>query len=167
MLPLSVMALFCEDIREEKGDIFTLIGLLPDTVELSGPPGEKPVQPRMLTKLSIYIRINFDPDQDIGASQIRLKLPDDEIISLGEIGPDIIQKARADAKAKGNLLAGVISRITFTGFQPPLNGSIRLEVDVGGETHLAAALTFKLKESDSTPSSASPPPSEQSQSAAS
>jgi hypothetical protein len=146
MRSLNVMALFCEDIREEKKDIFTLIGIMPDTINIGDPVGAPapPEATRILTRLCAYIRINFDPDFDLGNPDIKLVLPNDEIIPLGTIESDVVHKAQSEAKAKGNRLAGVISRVALSGFRPPTDGVVSIEVDVKGEIYVAAALTFRL-----------------------
>lgn len=151
MLPLSVMALFCEDIREEKGDIVTLVGILPDTVNFEEPPNETPMGQitRVISKLCIYARVNFDPTMDLGVPQMWLVMPDGERLPLGDISSDIVGKSKSEAANKGNLLAGIVSRIVLAGFRPP-NGSVKLEVEINGETHLGGTLLFK---------GAAPPPS--------
>ena len=67
MHSLSIMGFFCEDIREESGGTFTLIGLMPDNVtveELKHDGGKEGVSlsNRMVTKLCVFVRANFDPD---------------------------------------------------------------------------------------------------------
>jgi len=155
MYPLSIMAFFCEDIREEKGDIFTLIGILPDTVRLqeqgSGvvESGE-PVR-LLLPRLCIYVRINFDPAMDLGPTDISLVLPSGERLAIGRVGQDIIDRSRTEAKARGNLLSGVVSRAVIGGFRPP-EGAIKVEVNIQGDIYLAGALMF------SHPSATAPSP---------
>ncbi|MCW5729514.1 MAG: hypothetical protein KIT20_02055 [Alphaproteobacteria bacterium] len=143
MLPLSVMALFCEDIREEKNDQVTLVGLFPDTVQVDMLPNgiAEGQAVRFMAKLCVYVRINFDPGTDIGEPQVWLSLPDGGRLSLGTIGADVVAKSRSESEAKDTLLAGVISRVVLGGFRPP-QGTIRVEVDVKGTTHLAGAMKF-------------------------
>jgi hypothetical protein len=168
MRPFNVMALFCEDIREEKNNNFTLVGVIPDNVELIAPEGmsiggvTEGELPRILSKLCAYVRVNFDPDFDIGVPELRLVMPDGMVQPVGNIGADVVKKSQADAKANNNILAGVISRITLSGFRVLKMGPMKLEVVINGEAHVAGALMFKLK-GEETPisSSASPLPSSQ------
>lgn len=145
MLSVSAMALFCEDIREEKGDTVTLVGLLPDTVTIEQPTsnGGAEQTTKLISKLCVYVRVNFDPDMRLEPPKIWLVMPDGERLGMGSVTPEIIQKAQSESKAKGNLLAGIVSRVIMAGFRP-LNGSVKVEVDVGDETILAGALTFNL-----------------------
>jgi hypothetical protein len=143
------MALFCEDIREEKNDTVTLIGILPDTVNVGEPPNPAngPISgdssARALTKLGIYTRVNFDPRKEIKEIDIRLILPNEQAIDLGKIGADVIKKSKDEAIARGNPLAGVIGRAVAAGFQIPKFGVVKLEVTIDGKAHLGAALNFR------------------------
>lgn len=143
----TVMALFCEDIREEKGDILTLIGLMPDTVNLETTDGkqESSRSQRMLGKLSVYTRINFDPDLDIEINDISLVMPNGDPIRIGDISPALVSKARQQAKEQNNILAGIVSRASMWGFAAPEAGSIRVVVTINGEKYLAGALRFQLQ----------------------
>lgn len=148
MKKLSVMGLFCEDIREEKSGIFTLVGILPDTVNVnrqaisSASTGAFGNVPRLLLKLCIYLRINFDPNAFTGVPQAYLVVPDSPTIDLGGVDAPLVEKAKTEAIQKGNELAGIILRSEFIGFQPPTNDSIQLRVAIEGEEYLAAAVRF-------------------------
>jgi hypothetical protein len=157
MNKFNLTTLFCEDIREEKNNTFTLIGILPDQINLEileggaagadGVPTAPPPPPRhpvkTLPKLSIYIRINFDPAFDIGAPIIRVILPGGQVSLTKVVEKDIIQKAMLEAKQRGNLLAGVVSRVNVDQFRPAV-GSIKVEAEINGETHLGGAINFRL-----------------------
>jgi hypothetical protein len=148
MPSLNAMAVFCEDIREEKNDILTLIGLLPDTVELQFPsPRDAAASTAvaLVDKLCIYIRINFDPESELSITEMRLVMPDSTMIPIGQFDQELIEKAKSEAKTKGNILAGVISRATMSGFRPPI-GLVRVEADINSETHLLGTLMFKMNE---------------------
>src|SRR5271155_1448575 len=102
MQPVTCIALFCEDIREEQNGVFTLIGIIPDNVNVAAIPvgASGQLQPdsniKMLTKLCIFIRINFDPDYDLCEAKIRLVPPEGTPIELGKIDSTTIYKARVE-----------------------------------------------------------------------
>ena len=82
------MAFFCEEIREEQNGVFTLIGLLPDKVNVSAMTidgkGVSGNNTKVLGKLCVFTRINFLPERK--PKEIRLKLLiGDEEHDLGEI----------------------------------------------------------------------------------
>src|ERR1051325_5826552 len=92
MQTLNGLAIFCADIRDEKGDTVTIVGIMPDNVKLQEPedtPHSEGVTKRMISKLSIYARLNFDPDLDIGVPEFRLVMPNDEVINMGSVGAEV------------------------------------------------------------------------------
>lgn len=163
MQTLTVMGLFCEDIREERDGIVSLVGIFPDNVDnievTGGDHGSVKLERdmKMLSKLCMYVRVNFDPDYDLPEPKMRLIQPNGEHVDLGIIEMPIVSKARTDAKAKGNILAGVVARISIGGFRAPKSGLLQLQVILGDEAHLAGALNFRFKASKS--SSEPPQPS--------
>ena len=148
--PVSAVALFCEDIREEKGDVDTLIGILPDNVNVSseiksGEPGQ-PILPRVLSKLCIYVKLNFDPSEEFTEGKAQLVLPDGTRKDVGVIRPQTISEAKIKAKENGIPVAGIKLRMVFGGFQVRGSGLMMVEMVLGDRTYLAGAINFKMKE---------------------
>lgn len=161
MNKFNIVALFCQDIREEKNDVVSLIGILSDNIQTPKViPDEQGVvlsSLRQLSSLHIYLRINFDPDFDLPEANMRVILPTDEVIEVGKIPADVIAQARSQAKETGLPLAGVISRLGIGNFALPKPGLLRFEVVLGDESHLAGMLNFKiLEEATSSSDSARP-----------
>lgn len=165
MTPLSIIGLFCEDIREESGEVLTLVGLLPDNINarkpqnISGGAINAPFsQSKFLNKLCVYVRANFDPDDPIRAIKLAIVFPDGQEVSLGETPPETMVKAKADAKAKSLPLAGIIMRAAMGGFKLQKDGGlIRLEATIDEEKRLLAALNFVVKEETTSSNTNSPP----------
>ncbi len=156
-MTLNILALFCEDIREEMGGVLSLIGVIPDNVNVSNLPNEASSIPpkidigaKVLSKLCVFVRINFDPEYELPEGKLRLVLPNDEKIELGNIDSATIKKAQREAKEKGNPLAGVISRAVLGGFRIPKLGVLKLEAVFGGEVHIAGAINFQSMSPSST-----------------
>ena len=163
---INTMVLFCEDIREEKGDIFTLVGILPDTVNLraSKVDGNENISGgvnKVLTKLCVYARINFDPRADVGEPKVQISTPDGTVLAHTVVQEALIAKAKQNAIDRGNLQSGIIVRLVLTAFQPPPEGIIKAEVVIKGHSRLAGFLNFKRASEPSTSSSESAPPSVQ------
>jgi len=155
MKTTNVIALFCEDIREEKGGSMTLIGVFRDNINFAPQPDpsviDAPDIPKqgpealgMITKLWIFLRVNFDPNSRIKEAAIRLVMQDGKNESLGRISQESFDEARKSAKEKKNLLAGLITRVMLT-TSVVKQGSIKVEVDMDGETYLAGSLNFQPK----------------------
>lgn len=165
------MALFCEDIREEKRDMVSLIGILPDSLNIAdvadeGDRAEGQQRHTPLLKLCIYVRINFDVDADIGEPQLRIVMPDGSEHGLGSIPTDTVTGARQKAIEQGNPQAGVIARTVIAPFRFPRGGGVmNLEVAIADAVYLAGALNLRVQTEPGKiiSSSADEPPPSQSQ----
>jgi hypothetical protein len=141
----SAVGIFCEDIREEKNEMVTLVGIFPDFVKIES-AGEMMKSPSeqqypTLPKFCIYLRINFDPDSDLKDVQIRLAMENGEVIPLGGIPQSIIQQSVDESKALGNPIPALVTRVKLESFKIP-SGLVRLEVVAENHVHLAGAITF-------------------------
>lgn len=156
MTPLSIIGLFCEDIREESGGTITLIGLLPDNIHAERPAesGTKEakaptVQDKFLNKLCIYVRANFDVDDPVEDIELSLLFPDGQPLPLSQEGVQrkAIAAAKKQAKESGLPLAGIYIRAVLAGFKMQKGGgAIQLLATVDGVPRLIAALNFKIDE---------------------
>jgi hypothetical protein len=146
----NIMAVFCEDIREEKNGMFTLVGILPDHVNVANPPGEDGTTPpptdqkyKTLNKVHVYARIAFDPDYDIGEPEFFLVMPHGEPQSLGKVSPETVAKAKDGARKRSNPLAGIIFRVAFGEMRFTKLGVMRVELKMAGA--LAAFLAISAR----------------------
>ena len=154
------MALFCEDIREELHGVFTLVGLLPDNVNVNAISADGKNADgggRVLGKLCAFIRINFPPEQPPKEIKIRLLFGDGEEHDLGDVAQKTIDDAVQKALERKNALAGVISRAVFGGFNfQKAAGNLKINVIIDGEPHFAASLNVNFSsgtnEADATSS---------------
>jgi hypothetical protein len=137
MQAFSVVGLFCEDIREEKAGTDSLIGIMPDNIQVPNVPG-------MLTKLALYTRMNIDVKFDPGAISLLLVAPDGHRTLLSEIPSELITKAIREANEKGAPYAGIISRTGFGTFGVQKPGRVVVVANTGGEDHFVAALNFEI-----------------------
>src|SRR3954452_971566 len=98
MQPVSVVAFFCEDIREEKSGQDIIIGVFPDNLNLTPSGPSEGAGTTVITKLGLYVRLHFDvndtPPRQISA---RLVNADGTDIQLPGWTPEIIKKAFSDA----------------------------------------------------------------------
>jgi hypothetical protein len=148
------MAIFCEDIRVEQKETITLVGILPDHITVSNPPNasgqvsEPDPKHGMLSRLGIYVRIAFDPDLKVDEPVIFLTVPGQEATKLGVISASVVKKAKDEARARGNILAGVIFRAVAHNFQFKQLGQMKVEVELqpGKERHLAGAVNFSAND---------------------
>jgi hypothetical protein len=146
--PLNVVGLFCEDVREEKTG-HTVIGILPDNMNVSALPGALP-------RLGIYIRCHVDPSAEIGAISGKLRFADGEEIHLATFDETAVKKTQAETRDKGTPLAGFIMVAVAMMVQIKVAGSISAFVNIGGAEILAASLNIQVDHPTSPAATATP-----------
>lgn len=122
----------------------TIVGALPDNILAQGVtvPVAGALPQKVLTKLVVYIRTNFDPEYDLPEIKFRLVLPDGTSLNVGEADASVIAKSRSQAKGNNLPLAGLVSRAIFLNFQLSQDGIIRVEANIGDENRLVGILNF-------------------------
>jgi hypothetical protein len=144
-MTLHVIGFFCEDIREEKSGQGTLIGLLPDNIDIAPmPKGVASSTRPILPKLGLFVRINFGMEDDIKPMTIKLILPDAGEIELGKIGADLISQSKRDAAANNLPIAGLIHRAVMQGFMIPGPGLIAGVVEIEDQRITVAVLNVRV-----------------------
>jgi hypothetical protein len=136
MQPISVVALFCEDIRDEKSGMQTLIGIFPDNADV-------PAFPCTFPKLGLYLRIHIDPAFDPYSFSLVLRMPSGQEQVVAELGRELIDKGRREAEDSQSPLIGFISRTIVRDFTIPGPGRISAIVKVGEQELLAGALNVQ------------------------
>jgi hypothetical protein len=153
MKQINVMALFCESVREEQAGLTTIIGVLPDNLNLEVQSDDQTPSKLHLTRFSIYLRVNFSVDCELGTGKVRLILGDNAVHELSDIPAAILNEAKTNALQKGNAIAGVLMRTALPA-DVLQTGKIRAEVEIDGETYIAGILNLNVIRKDLNPSSA-------------
>src|SRR5215208_8095167 len=100
MQPVSAVAIFCEDIREEQSGQNTIVGTLPDNLVVQAPPtGTPSTASAVMGKLAVYLRINFDIDDKPQEVTIKLLNTNGTLLTEGGWDRSVMDKAFADSKA--------------------------------------------------------------------
>jgi hypothetical protein len=144
-MPDSVVALFCEDVRQEFGGQFTLVGVLPDNLEV-------PTAPGLMPKLGVYIRAVIDSSHAPQQATVKLINTDGADIPVAQWDHTLIQRGYSDAATRGTPIYGLISTAVIGPFRIPQVGMIQVVVDIDATTYVAGILNV------STSATASPPP---------
>lgn len=156
---VNVVGLFCEDIRAETSGQFTLVGTLPDNVNVPAPQGGK--GHAVIPKLALFIRINLPIGVKPDRMSITLQNSKGGTSSLGPIEQNLIEQSMADAKKNGLPFAGIIHHVVFKAF-PIMEPSVFTAVLHMGDKQYTCAV-MNVSQPSTT---ASEPPSEQSPPAA-
>lgn len=144
MFETNVLGLFCEDVREEKGGSVTLVGLMPDNINLDVIGEAPPDAARTMPKVCIYARVNFDVDQPVKNVDLHLIFTDTVSIPIGKIDGNVIDLAVKQAKEKDLPFAGVTMRAAINALNVPKPGIVRLEALVDGKTTLLAIMNVNF-----------------------
>lgn len=148
--PVVAVALFCDSVRRENGGSDTLVGVMPDNISIQQIPA-------MLPRLSLYVRIQFDPQAELSPVSLEISAPDGKSIVLGTLDREIFDAARRNAIEGGKPYAGVIARTEMSPFQVLTPGRVDAIVKTAAGDLLAGHLTFQAVNLSS--SNETPPPS--------
>ena len=156
---VSIIGVFAEDVREEKGGAETLVGIFTDNVLVPGIPGQ-------FAKLVIYVRAHFPVTLTPAPIDILLRVPGTADIQLSTFDEALIAKTLRESKEQGSPIVALISRATAAPF--PIIAAGRYLVICRSEGIERVAITMNVITSASAVSTnETPPPSSQSAPAAS
>jgi hypothetical protein len=145
MSVLRAVAVFCEDIREERSGQDTLIGTMSDNLGLPPPPA-------LLPKLAVYIRGYLDTSSKPEDVSAWVNLPWGERIDLGEASKDLVKSAIDEARSKNNPLAGLIFKAVISPLHVRSLGVVSAFVRTGKQEILCGILNLAVNPAVSTSS---------------
>ncbi|MBU1210491.1 MAG: hypothetical protein KJ587_04345 [Alphaproteobacteria bacterium] len=126
MMDVHAVGLFCEDIREEKSGLVTLVGVLPDNIRSESLPG-------LFPKLGIYVRAHFFSKTRPDSLEILILAPNGAEVVHVSVEDDALNKAWDEAAIAEDDYVGIISKINVSPFQFNESGTIKLILRVNGE----------------------------------
>lgn len=137
MAHVSIIALFCEDIREEKSGVNTLIGILPDNVNMPNIPGAFP-------KLGLYVRAHIDLDLKPNVTDLILsfKFPNGAEQEINRIPRNDILREMENVKGGGTYV-GFVMAIIAGSFAIPAAGIIQVVAQFAGEEHICGRMNVE------------------------
>lgn len=136
MNDISVVALFCSDVRQEKGGTDTIVGVFPDNVNLPKIPG---AFPQMQIYVRMHLRSDFRPEQIV----TRIVLPDGSEVDRNTMEPDLIQRTSEQALANKAPYMGLIARFVMAPMHITQEGRMQVVVSVDGKDYVAGALNCR------------------------
>lgn len=132
---LSTTSIFCEDIREEKDERFSLIGTFSDNIEVPSFPG-------IMHKICIFTRVNFPPSKCPGNITIHIVDTNDNIVTSNVLENALIQFNNVEAIKRNLTSTGIISRIVAANFPVNAEGEVKVIVEADGKSYLSGLLNF-------------------------
>lgn len=144
-MSLQLMAVFCEDIREEATGQQTLIGILPDIINLPPRPAEaKQTSRPRLPKLGVYFRIQMGVDEPAQPINVKLIFSDGQEVALGTIDQPLIDKAKQEARDASMPQAGLRFTAVYPNFRIESFGIMSAVCEMGNDRHTAGMLNFRI-----------------------
>jgi hypothetical protein len=141
MRPFSCIGIFCDDIREEASGAHTLVGVLPDNVNIPGLPA-------VIPKLGVYIRIQLENDYTPTTLRARIRIPGGDTFEMADF-TDLIGPTREQAEAANTPFAGLISKGTFSPLPIKQSGRIETIVEADGIEYICGVLNFVVSDASS------------------
>lgn len=135
MQGVQAFVLFCDSVRDEVANTQTIVGALPDNLNVPGIP-------RGLPRLTLYVRIMVDVDRPPEPMTLSLIFQDGQRREIQVFGSDIVAESCAGAKAIGMPYAGILSNVTFPNFPVLMYGRLTAVLQVGGEEIVCGMITF-------------------------
>lgn len=132
----NVVCLFCEDIREETQEKYSLAGIFPDNVNVGAIPSVFP-------KLGIYVRVNLAIDFEINEFSFNLRLPNGETIKLHNYDVAAVKTEQQNAKKLGAPYAGFLFRAMASPAPIPAAGRMLAIMNINGEEIVAGHLNIQ------------------------
>lgn len=135
MHDIAAIALFCDDIREEKSGAHSLIGIIGDNVIVPNFPGAIP-------KFGIYVRIHIPTDFKPCKFDIYLNYPNGDRLHINEIELRLVKNTIVDAKKSNNPIAGIFTQLVAAPFPVAQEGRISVELSWNGVSSFIGSLNF-------------------------
>jgi len=130
--PFSIVALFCEDIREEKSGQDTLVGILPDNLVVGTLPG-------ILPKLGVYFRIQLEREDSPQTMKVRVKILR---VPAVEMSLDhVIDAAKQYAEQEALPFASILAKSIISPVPIQASGKIEATAEIDGVEYICGMLS--------------------------
>lgn len=136
MKGVSVVAMFCEDIRDELRGTHSLIGILPDNMEIPAIPG-------ILGRLSLYARIQIEESVLVKSLRLSMQVPGQDVILGNDLDAAAIRELR-----KGTIgpFSTILTRIVVAPLPINVSGRIKAILTVDGEDEIVGYLNINASD---------------------
>jgi hypothetical protein len=140
----NFVAIFCEDIREEVGGSHTIVGVMPDNINVQSPANQTGGA-LFFPKMAFYLRINLEVDHEPnGTISARVSIPGLADLALGELGEDVIQQAFSDSRRSRLPFVGVIFKSVAQGVSLNQSGQAIVYASIEGREHICGAMNISV-----------------------
>jgi hypothetical protein len=103
---ISAIAVFCSDVRQERGGTETIVGVFPDSVNVPKIPGA-------FAQMYVYVRMHMLSSFRPSSIVTKLLLPDGTELERSQIEPELIERTREKAIASNSPYMGLIAKFAM------------------------------------------------------
>ena len=134
-LPFAAVTLFAEDLRQEVGGTYSIIGVMGDNVEVPSFPGAVP-------KIAIYTRIHVPTDVKTDSISVVLRFPDGVEHVVNEFDPELLERTRLKAIEDSQPYYGIFGHALASPFPVQQEGVIHAIGRFGDAEGVIGTLNF-------------------------
>lgn len=146
---LVAQSIFCEHIRQEAQGTLSLIGVMPDNININPAIGQAPPtegQAALVPSLCIYTRIRMPLDREPrGSLSVQFSAPSGEVIFEEAVEKNFIDLSIIEAQGQGNEYVLIIQQASIANFPILQFGRYVVSVNYAGERYFSGALRISLQ----------------------
>ena len=105
-MPYSAIGWFCDDVREEKGNKETIIGIYSDAVTVASFPGA-------FKRIVVYVRIHADVNEEVNALKLLLRVPGLDEEEVADFSLEGLREAQERARGRGIPYVAFVTQVTI------------------------------------------------------
>jgi hypothetical protein len=158
-MPYNAVGWFCDDVREERGNKETIVGVYSDTVSVPSFPGG-------FKRMVIYVRVHADVDQEINELRLFLRVPGVDEAEIANFDLEELEEGRKAAKRRKMPYIDLITQVTVEPLKVPSEGLVEATLELNDKRTVVAAMLVRKRLSrpiaSERPSEQSPPADQQS-----
>ena len=133
----DAIALYCQDVRQEKSDQLSLVGVFPDAIQISG-------SGRVIPKLAIYFTIFASIDFVFSDLYLKLLSPSNDTITSTHVDIErLATTAKLSAQDNDPIYRATLFHI-MTPFHVGDGGLFRAVATMNGEEIICGSLRIKV-----------------------
>ena len=137
MSDVSVVGFFCDDVRQEKSNTVTLVGVYPDNISVQEIPF-------VFARLCAYVRSHLGPDFKPARIVTTLLSASGEELNKNEAAEEVVAEVLRKVRAEGKPYGGLIATLTMVPMPATQPGRLRVLVSIADKEYTATALNVMV-----------------------
>ena len=137
MSKFTIAALFCEDVRVEQTGQETLVGVLPDNVNVA-------TIPSLMPKFAIYVRCNFAEGFVLRNLRIKMNSPSGNVLLDNFVEQSLIKQTIKESSDNQSPIYSIKTFAVFAPFNITEAGHYKVIGIVNDGEHLAGAIRLGI-----------------------